>query len=103
MMLPINFFIYVYCPFCQLRSLKLETEICKNNATQLSRFMVLSWFCLVCFLIFKVRNEVEMRKKIKQLEEEIKRSQQIVIGKDKDKIKVLEESLIRATLEKVSF
>ena len=46
---------------------------------------------------------MEMRNKIKQLEEENKRSQQIVIGKDKDKIKVLEESLIRATLEKVSF
>ena len=46
---------------------------------------------------------MEMRKKIKQLEEENKRSQQIVIGKDKDKIKVLEESLIRATLEKVRF
>ena len=43
-----------------------------------------------------------MRNRIKQLEEENKTQQQTLTSEEKDKIKMLEESLIRTTLDKVS-
>ena len=49
----------------------------------------------------KIRKEEEMRNKIKLLEEQYIRKQQALTSEDRDKMKDLEESLIRATLDKV--
>ena len=44
-----------------------------------------------------------MRNQIKQLEEENRKKQQTLTSADYDKITMLEQSLISATLDKVSF
>ena len=44
-----------------------------------------------------------MRNRITRLEEENREKHQTLTSEDNDKIRNLEESLIRATLEKVSF
>ena len=54
-------------------------------------------------LYFKRIKEEEMRNKIKQLEEENDAKQQIFTTEDKNRIRELEDSLIRTMLQKVGF
>ena len=52
---------------------------------------------------FKARKEEEMRHKIKQLEEENDAKQQTLTTENKNRIRELEDSLVKVMRDKVSF
>ena len=55
------------------------------------------------YLFLKVRREEELRNKIKLMEEENRTKEQSLSSKDADKISMLEELVIRETLDKVRY